>query len=296
MKNVLILGGSGFLGRHIKEYIVKNNSMYEIDSPSSKELDLINEEEVTKYLKNKYYDIILHCAVHNPVNNKNRDKNKSLDYSLKMFFNFEKNQHLFGKMIYFGSGAEFDKRRDLRKVNEEKFGDSIPVDEYGFAKYIINKSIINSDNIYNLRLFGIYGKYENWTCKFISNICCKAIKGIPLTIRQNVFFDYLYIDDFLKILDYFLENTPKYKDYNICTGKGVDLKTYAEIVRKISNKNLPIYIGKEGLAKEYTGNNSRLISEIGDFNYVSEEEAIKKLYTWYEENQEKIELLPLLYQ
>ena len=296
MKKVLILGGSGFLGRHIKEYLTNNSLVYDIDAPTSKELDLINEEEVTKYLSKKYYDIVIHCAVHNPVNNTNRNINKSLDYSLKMFFNFEKNQHMFGKMIYFGSGAEYDKRKELKKVNEERFGESIPVDEYGFAKYIINKAIVNSKNIYNLRLFGIYGKYENWTCKFISNICCKAIKGVPLTIRQNVFFDYLYIDDFLRILDYFLENTPKYKDYNICTGKGIDLKTLAEIVRKISNKDLPIYICKEGLAREYTGSNLRLISEIGDYEFLPEEKAIEKLYSWYEENQDNIELLPLLYQ
>ena len=61
-----------------------------------------------------------------------------------MFFNFERYQSLFGKMLYFGSGAEFDKRNGICSISEEDAGNGIPATDYGLYKYIINKSIQHS--------------------------------------------------------------------------------------------------------------------------------------------------------
>lgn len=295
MKKILIIGGSGFIGKTLKEYL-KANKDYEVYSPSSAELDVVDTVKVEKYIKSTYFDVIIHSAVHNPVSNPKRDSKNMLDYSLRMFYNFEKLQKYYGKMLYMGSGAEYGRQGNVINSIEEDIGNRIPDTEYGFAKYIINKSIRKSSNIYNLRLFGIYGRYENWRYKFISNICCKAIKDLPLTIRQNVYFDYLYIDDFCRIVEWFIKNEPKYKDYNIVTGQKIDLLSLAKKVLKISNKDLPIYVCKEGLAYEYTGNNTRLINEIKDFNFTNVDKAIEELYKYYESMKENIEIYPLLYQ
>ena len=296
MKNILIVGASGFIGKNLYEYLSKKKDEYNIFIPCSKEFDAINEEKVNRLLEKVYFDVIINSAVHNCGAKKYKDNTKMLEYSMRMFYNFEKNQNLYGKMLYFGSGAEFDKRNDIRSVKEDDFGKHIPSDDYGFAKYIIAKSIESSKNIYNLRLFGIYGKYEYWQSKFISNICCKAIKNIPISIRQNVYFDYLFIDDFCRIAEWFVENQPKYKSYNVTTGEKIDLLTLAQKVLKISGKDLPIYVCREELAKEYSSNNDKLIREIGNFQFTNVDEAIKKLYDWYAHNEEIIDLYPLMYQ
>ena len=153
-----------------------------------------------------------------------------------------------------------------------------------------------SKNIINLRLFGIYGKYEYWPFKFISISCCKAIKGIPISIKQNVYFDFLFIEDFCKIIEWFIFNRPIYKDYNVSTGTKIDLFTLAQKVVKVSGKNLPIYVCRNGLDKEYSSNNRRLIQEIGNFKFTDVDVAIEKLYDWYYENEGIIDLYPLLYQ
>ena len=46
---VLLTGGTGMVGRNIKEH--KNASNYFVLSPSRKELDLTNREQIRSYLK-----------------------------------------------------------------------------------------------------------------------------------------------------------------------------------------------------------------------------------------------------
>lgn len=295
MKKILIVGGSGFIGRSLGEYL-KKKKIYNIYMPSSKELNAVDEKQVENYLKRNFFDVIIHAAVHNPVTNIERKSQNMLEYSLRMFYNFERLQNYYGKMFYMGSGAEYGKQGDIIDYKEEKIGERIPDNDYGLMKYIINDSIRKSINIYNIRLFGIYGRYEEWKYKFISNICCKAIKNVPITIRQNVYFDYLYINDFCRIMEWFIENSPKYRDYNVVTGKKIDLFSLAEKVLEISNKKLPIYVCKEGLANEYSASNERLMKEIKNFNYTDVDIAIGELYDWYLIHESELDIYPLLYQ
>jgi len=295
MKKILLIGASGYIGRNIYEYLINSPEKYKVTAPSSKELNSTDEIEVHKFLVKEYYDVVINSAVHNSSTKKYKDNSKVLEYSLKMFFSFEKNSNLFGKMLYFGSGAEFNKVKDISFVSEDDFGKSIPTDDYGFSKYIIAKQIENSSNIYNLRLFGVYGKYEHWKSKFISNACCKAIKNIPISIRQNVYFDYLWIEDLCGIVEWFINNKPKFNTYNITSGKKTDLLTLANKVIQVSGKDLAIYICKEGFLKEYTSNNERLVKEIKNFEFTNIDKGIDKLYTWYTENEKDINLLSLLY-
>lgn len=296
---ILITGGRGFIGRNVKEYLEEKNkrgSDYEIYAPTSSELDCVDEETVEKCLSENNFDVVLNFAVYADSPENDRDASRILEYNLRIFHNFAKHSGLYGRMFYTGSGAEFDKRYDIRLAKEEEVGRTIPVSQYGLMKYTVNEIIERSDNIYNLRLWGIYGKYEYYPTKFISNICCKTIKGLPLSIRQNVYFDYLWIDDFLRMLDVFLHRKLKYHSYNMCTGSPVDLVTLAHTVQEVSKKDTGLYVCREGLAKEYTADNSRLLSEIGsDFRYTPLKEAVKKLYDWYVENEDIIDIYKLIY-
>ena len=51
-------------------------------------------------------------------------------------------------------------------------------DAYGFSKYICAQHIERADRIVNLRLFAVFGAYEDYTVRFISNACCRALKRI----------------------------------------------------------------------------------------------------------------------
>ncbi len=60
--NIFITGSNGFIGTHLKEYLNKNYSKYNLFTPSSKELDLVNEEAVDNYILGNKIDIIIHLG------------------------------------------------------------------------------------------------------------------------------------------------------------------------------------------------------------------------------------------
>lgn len=295
MKKLLILGGSGFAGRNLYEYLSKFPAEYMIDTPSSSELDLLDEIKVHDWLARGSYDVIVNAAIANPKRSSFSATDSELECDIRMFCNLERCSDLYGKMLYFGSGAEYDKRFPICSVKESDIGKSIPTTNYGFAKYIIGKQIEQSKNIYNLRIFGLYGKYENYGTTFISGACCKALMGLPISIRKNVFFDYLYIDDFCHIVKHFVDNEPEYHTYNVTSGTRLDLITLAGFVKTISRTEMPFIVCREGLANEYTADNSRLKSELENFEFTSAADGIRKLYAYYSENKNNIDLMKLLY-
>ena len=150
----------------------------------------------------------------------------------------------------------------------------------------MTKYVQSSSDIYNLRLFGVFGKYDDWRTRFIPNACCQAILGLPVTMNQNRFFDFIYIDDLVKIVSWFISNRPQDKVYNVCSGKVVDFKTLAEMIVKISNKKLNIIIESDGLGREYSGDNALLLKELNGFKFNSIEDSIKQLYSWYDLNKQ----------
>ena len=283
---ILITGGSGFIGRHLAEQLA---GTYEVSAPSSAELDLLNEQEVREYLDARRFDVIVHTAT-TRSNRRLPAPPDLLDRNCRMFFNLVRNQGRFGKMIHFGSGAEYDKTGLPARVKEDYFDTRVPRDALGFSKYICAKHIERSDRIVNLRLFGVFGAYEDYTVRFISNACCRALKGLPIVLRQDIVFDYLYVNDLVKLTMWFVENDARRKAYNACTGRPVAISELARVIAQISaqvsGRNPDVSVMAEGMGPEYSADNSRMLSEMGGYRFWDLEDSIRDLYAWYERNEE----------
>lgn len=266
-------------------------------APSSRELNGVDEEQVAACLQKTRYDVVLNFAVYVNGTDPSKDGSRILDYNLRMFLNFYRHADLYGRMIYAGSGAEYDKRFPIMSVTEEDIENHlIPTDQYGLMKYTVNQMIEKSENIYNLRLFGIFGKYEYWKTKYISNLCCKSLKGLPLSLRKNCYFDYLWIDDFCRLVELFLHlEHPKYHVYNAVSGVRVSLYELAQIVNDIADKPGDIFVCSDGWANEYTANNDRIRAELPEWELTDMRAAVKLLYDWYREHIDSIDLYSLIY-
>lgn len=287
---VLLTGGTGFIGRNLKENCWGNKEVF---APSRKELNLLDSEMTEEYLKKNLFDVIIHTANTNDFRD-SLSPYDILNQNLKMFFNLEKNHQYYGKMIYLGSGAEYASDFYEPRMTESYFGKHIPKDAYGFAKYVMSKITEKSENIYDLRLFAVYGKYEQWQRRFISNALCRSLSGLPITIQQNVFFDYMYVSDLSIIMEWFVTHTPKYRHYNVCSGKSYDLFSIANIINKVTGLNAPIIVGKPGFKREYSGDNGRLLEEIKEYSFEPLEKGIEKLYAYYKEHLSEIDTQQLI--
>jgi GDP-L-fucose synthase len=284
--NIFITGANGFIGSHLKEYLQKRYA-YSVFAPSSQELNLLNEFDVEKYIKQNKIDIIVHLA-NKGGGRDTMDMKNITEYNLRIFFNIVKHEKNVQKIISFGSGAEYGKHKPIVDAKEDEYLKELPLDEYGFYKSITSKYIEKCDNIVQLRLFGVYGEYENYLYKFISNAVVKNLLHMPIVIGKNVFFDYLYIKDLLRMIDYFLHNEAQYKIYNASKGEKIDIVSLADIINKIGKYKSEIVTLNDGLNNEYASSNQRILAELKNFCFTSHEEAITNLYEYFAKNLKNI--------
>ncbi|MCM2267880.1 MAG: NAD(P)-dependent oxidoreductase [Elusimicrobiales bacterium] len=288
---ILVTGGKGFIARNLAEGLAGEHV---VSAPPREELDLLRADAVAQYLKAGHYDVVLHCATYDAAP-KTSTKNpaKVLENNLRMFFNIARCQESFGKLVFFGSGAEFGRENWKPRMAEDYYDAHVPLDQYGFSKYLMTRHALRSANVYNLRLFGMFGKYDDWRYRFISNICARAALGLPLVVGQNRRMDFLYIHDLVRVVKWLIEGEPAKQVYNVCSGKSLDCLELARDVLKLSGKDLPITVSREGMGKEYSGDNSLLSAE-SKLKLTPMPQALQELYTWYLSGGEKIDQKQIL--
>ena len=280
-KKILLTGGSGFIGKNISESFLSEK--YRIIAPSHAELDLLNTKSVDEFFKHNSFDVVLHAAC-KPGHRNAKDLNDIFYSNIRMFENLVRHKDKYNKFINFGSGAIYDTSKDISCVKEDEIFDNIGKDEHDFCKYVVAKRIESLDAFIDLNIFGIFGKYEDWQIRFISNSICKVLFGLPITIKQNRIFSYLYVDDLMPILDCFIDNTVKYKSYNIVPNKKISLLEIANIIKVFSGKKIKIKIAKRGYGNEYTSDNSRLLKEFKNIKFTDIKSSINDLYNYYKQN------------
>lgn len=280
MKTVFVTGGSGFIGRNFIEYA---QNKYKLLYPSHFQLNLLDTKQVDNFFRKHKIDVVLHCA--NVGGQRNNKNSSSISINLRIFFNIIRNKNKFKKMIHFGSGAEYDKSRNIKKIKESEFDKRIPIDEYGLSKYICSKYIEKSSDIFCLRLFGVFGKGEDITVRFISQMLLNYIHKQPLSIIQNAYFDYIDVADVCRIVDRFIRKSPKSKFINIGSGKRLELLEIAKQINKLDLYSLKVNLKKSGLNREYTCNNKELLREIPHFKFTPFQTSLENLYLYYKKKE-----------
>jgi len=281
-KHIFITGARGFIGKNLVEYLSRSPKKYSLYYPYHKELELLDGEKVSKFIAANRIDTIIHCASIGGSRKTGYDTGRSdiVSTNLHMFFNLVQAMDSSKRMIFFGSGAEYDRQNYKPRMKEEYFGAYIPADDYGFSKYVCTNIASLLKNIINLRIFGMFGKYEDYDFKFISNAIVKNLLKLPIVINQNINFDYMYINDCANIVERFISNGPKYNTYNLTTGTTIDLVTIANKINKISDFKSKIIVKNPGLGIEYSGDNSRIQKEL-NFKFTPFDIALKELYQYY---------------
>jgi UDP-glucose 4-epimerase len=269
---LLILGGNGFIGRNLVAHFGALGD-YQVLAPRRAELNLLDCLQVQSYMVEHHPDAVVSSAVNI----------QSVPENLQIYFNLERCSDHYGKLITLGSGAEYDMRHYHPMMAESYFRTHIPADTYGLSKFVVASDIErNGKRAVNLRGFGIFGRHEDYTRRFISNNICRALCGFDVSMYMNMRFDYLYVEDLARILELFIQHEPRARNYNICTSRPYELLELAEMVRAVHGApNTGLIVREPGMKPEYSGDNTRFQQEFGPFEFTDMRRSIEALYAWY---------------
>ena len=272
---ILITGGRGFIGRNL---IKSLNKDYDVYSPSSSELDLTDVQQVTTYLQNKYFDVVIHCAIRG---GRRLQPDTAVDMyeNLSMYFHLMNNRDRFGKFFNFASGAEFDRRKGVFHTSKNnKLNTSWPIDYYGMSKNIISRLLKTDRQSYNFRIYGVFGTDED-DVRFIKASLLKIKQNLPIEIHQDKLFDFIHIDDLISIIKYYLSN-PEYpldSEVELVYSQKYTLSRLATLIKEITESQVSININSETKGGSYIGSGIG-VDDIVMFNVKGLKAGIKKVW------------------
>jgi nucleoside-diphosphate-sugar epimerase len=285
---VMVTGGSGFIGRNLVEQLA---ARHEVLAPTHGELELTDVEAVRRYLLRRRPDVVVHGAT-KPGHRAAKDPTGIAEANLRMFHALADDATLCPRMVFLSSGAVYDSSHYLPKMPEVYFGAHEPEDENGRSKAQIARWIESAGHVVELRPFGVFGPYEDFRIRFISNALCRALLGLPVTLRQDRRFDYVWVRDLCGVVEAFLERpraSLPYAAYNVTPDEPTSLLEIARTVVELTGADVPIRVGAEGMGVEYSGDNSRLRAELPGLELTPMREAIATLRDWYAERIDSID-------
>lgn len=274
--------GNGFVGTNIFNYFKEKDE--DVTMASINDFSFLDKKATVDFLRKGNFDVVIHCANYggSRLTGYDKDNNQEvIDTNLKMFDNIVAGMKDDAILVHFGSGAQYNKSRDLVNVKETSIGEVMPTDGYGLSKIYLSKAMAKRPNSYNLIIFGLYGRGEDYRFKFISNAIVKNLLHQPIVINQNVRFSYLFLSDMLKLIDLASYGNLKHREFNVTPDESITLVEAANIINEISDYKSEVILLNDGMNFEYTGCNDYLRENFPDFKFKSYKEGIKELYNYY---------------
>ena len=176
MKKIVVTGGSGRFGEHLK----KIKSSYKLFFPDKKELDILKLKSIETYLKRKNADIVIHLAgLSRPMDIHNTNIQKSIDLNIIGTANVTKicsKKNI--KLIYFSTNYVYPGK----KGNYLETDPVLPVNNYAWSKLGGEASV---------------QLYKN---SLILRVCMTEKPFVHDKAFGNVKTSFIYHDDVAKIL------------------------------------------------------------------------------------------------
>ena len=249
--NILITGGNGYIAKALFKSLREFHYVHLI---TRDDFDLTDREATNAWFKDKHYSVVIHTAIKGG-SRLEKDNSKVFYQNIQMFYNLLNNKKSFNKLISFGSGAET----------------GYPSDPYGLSKNIISRIIKEEYNFFNIRIYGVFDENELDT-RFIKSNIKRYINKQPLEIHENKYMDFFYMEDLIKLVDYYMNEPNPLKLSSCSYHKKYTLLDIAQIINSLNNHKCDIKINSKDTGKSYSG-----ISNI-DLDFIGIEEGIKRTY------------------
>lgn len=202
---VLVTGARGFVGG----FISRSLSRHTVITPTRQELDLMNLESVNNWFEQNEVDAVIHCALTGREDLFSTDP-VYLSDGLLMFRNLWLNKHHYINFINLGTAYEFDLTVDNTLVREDDVIKHLPKTSYGYSKNLIARIIRETNDFYNLRLFGVFHETEK-DIRFFKRVQLQD----EVVINNDIKLDYIYLPDIMPMINYILDGYAQYRDINM---------------------------------------------------------------------------------
>ncbi len=297
-ENVLVTGGSGFLGKRLQRIRPDWNYI------SSKQCDLTKSQKVREMLNDLRPDAVVHLAAR-VGGIKDNVKNQADFYYLNTMMNSNiiHESHLIGvdRILSSLSTCAFPDTVDSFPFAEENFFDGPPTKtnfSYGMTKRMLHVSSVAYRNQYNRNystfcpsnLYGPEDHFNSEASHFIAALVHKVatamdkdtinLWGTGSPLRQQ-----LYVDDLCGIIPILVENHNSDIPLIVAPDENYSILEMARQLSTQSGKKLTLSFNGE-LDGQFRkdGNNRRLKEIIGSFEFTKFKDGIIKTYEWYLEN------------
>jgi len=214
---IAVLGARGTVGGFLYN---KLKERYDVTGITRDQLDLTNVTAVCNYFSKNPFDVVFNAAI-NPDSRVVADVSVARD-NFNLFTNLYSVRKMFGRVIHFGSGAEFDQTKPISNVHEEDLFNVMPTDPYGMSKNVTSRTAYATENWYTIRLFGVFHPTE-----ISRRLLPKILSNRPVTITDK-YFDYLYLEDLLPVAESYINDTPVHKDMNLVYAKKMLLSEFVK--------------------------------------------------------------------
>jgi nucleoside-diphosphate-sugar epimerase len=258
-KNILITGGTGFVGANLIHRLVneghrptvfirKESNLWRLKNIASKitcvETDLLNSKLLSKQVKKIKPTHIFHLAVYGAQQGVQKDTIQTYTQNILSSVNLMEVccKHGFQQYVNIGSSSEYG----LKKTAMKEADMLQPINHYGATKAAISLAASVFSGTYKLpistlRLFSPYGYWEDRR-RFIPTLILDAINGKCAELsRPSYVRDFIFIDDVIDALIHFLTAKKHYNEvFNVGSGKQYTLQQVVDEVKLLSKNKLKV--------------------------------------------------------
>ena len=252
---ILVTGSKGYIGTAVSNYLRNNNN---VTLHTREMFDLTNAGDVHKHLSTANYDVVIHTAIKGGSRLK-PDDCTVLSENLTAFYNLYDCRDYYGRLITFGSGAEYSAKHTY----------------YGLSKRCINDIMKHDDKFINLRIYAVFDENELPT-RFIKSAIVNYAHKQDIVIHQNKYMDFFAMRDLLKLVEYFCNvSVVTNRIIDCCYDEKYTLCDIANFINTLSDHKSKIIVEQPGMGADYTGYSIQMpyIDQIGLH------QGIKQVYT-----------------
>lgn len=305
MRNILILGGYGFLGTNIMHYVDEHlHDAYRFivfdkfkRHMGGVEFGCVEKTYVGDFgdktlmesiFRENHIDVIIHSlSTTVPVDSANAryDVETNLLPTLDVLALMVK--YDVKDIVYLSSGGAVYGTRDNKPHSESDV--VYPISSYGTVKVATEKYMMQYAQLYGLRplivrLSNPYGAYHYSMKQGVINIAItKALRNETLQIwgDGNDKKDYIYVEDFVDILFRLLGNGISNHVINVGSGTLLSVNEITDAVRQL----VPAFRATHEAAQQFDAshfelNTNKLHSLIGAYKFTPFNEGLQKTYLW----------------